>query len=431
MFIPYSFYLHPFPFIVDYEVSNHSLNCIETKGEEIMRNIPICSVLGFLLICMGCGQQSQPAVYSGTIEGKEIAVQSELGGIVKSMTLEEGSRVEKNQKTAELASEEYRLRIDEAKAMADAAKAKLDEAGAGSRTEKIREAVAKVEQAQALSEQASSKTRTVETQMSVLAANKAQLMNKLEGARNTLAYQQSRLKKAETLGQAGAISEQEIETLRETVNQAQTIVYDIEKQMSTIDAQMNQTRQEEIAGKAAQASAEAGVRAAQANLDLLRAGDTNYTLRGLLAQKEAADSKLAQAKLLLGKTIVRAPETGTILRKHVEAGEVIKPGATLYTLLKKGELEVVVYVPEASLNQVKTGQKAFVRVDAYPNRSFSGTVTRIASQAEFTPKNVQTPDERTKMVFAVTIKLTDGLNELKPGMPADITFAQTKEGARP
>jgi HlyD family secretion protein len=267
--------------------------------------------------------------------------------------------------------------------------------------------------------------------MSVLAANKAQLMNKLEGARNTLAYQQSRLKKAETLGQAGAISEQEIETLRETVNQAQTIVYDIEKQMSTIDAQMNQTRQEEIAGKAAQASAEAGVRAAQANLDLLRAGDTNYTLRGLLAQKEAADSKLAQAKLLLGKTIVRAPETGTILRKHVEAGEVIKPGATLYTLLKKGELEVVVYVPEASLNQVKTGQKAFVRVDAYPNRSFSGTVTRIASQAEFTPKNVQTPDERTKMVFAVTIKLTDGLNELKPGMPADITFAQTKEGARP
>lgn len=389
-------------------------------------------LIGLLLLSTGCGTASQEThLYSGTIEGKEVVIQSELGGVVKSMPLEEGDAVVQHQKAAELANEEYLLRVKEAQTAVDAAQAKLDESGAGNRAEKIREAGARVEQSQALSQQAAQKTQAITAQINVLQANKQQLAGKLEGAQNTLTYQKKQLEKAETLLQAGAVPEQERDALREAVNQAQTAVQDLEKQAATLDAQILQIQKEADANTAMEASSRAATEAAQANLDLLRSGDTNYTIRGLLAQKEAADSKLAQARLLTGKTIVRAPASGTILRKHVEAGEVIKPGATLYTMLKKDELEVVVYVGEASLHEVAVGQKAVIQVDAYPNRTFSGTVTRIANEAEFTPKNVQTPDERTKLVFAVTIKINEGLKELKPGMPADISFSTKKEGKRP
>jgi HlyD family secretion protein len=394
-----------------------------------MRKVKTYAVVSCILLFIGagCQQSNTPPVYSGIIEGKEFAIQSELGGMIETMSLEEGQAVQQHQTVAKLVADEYKLRVTEAKAAVDAAQAKWEEARSGSRGEKIQEAAAKVEQAQALTAQAAAKAQAVATQISVLEANKMQLENKKQGAKQTLAYQQDRLQKAQALWKAGALSENEVNALQEAVNQAQTTVNDIEKQMHTIDAQIAQARQEEAASMAAQTSFSAGTKAAQANLDLLRAGDT---LRNLLAQKEAADSKLAQARLLLSKTFIRSPENGVILRKHAEKGEVIKPGTTLYTLLKRDDLEVVVYVPEAALNQVQTGQKAAITVDAYPKRTFSGVVTRIANQAEFTPKNVQTPDERTKMVFAVTIKVTDGLQELKPGMPADIVLLPRKAGEK-
>lgn len=397
-----------------------------------MRYVQTGLFLTFLLTATGCGANNEAHTYSGTIEGTEIIIQSELGGVLQSMALEEGDHVEKEQTTAELAVEEYSLHIAEAQAAVHAAQANLDEARAGNRSEKIREAAAKVEQAQALNKQAQAKTRVTEAQIGILEANKTQLTGKLDGALQTLSYQQDRLQKAEVLRQSGAIPEQEINTLREVVNQAQTSVGDIEKQISTLDAQITQVLEELSSSNASQASSEANTKAAQANLEWLQAGNTDYTLSHMLAQKELAESKLALANLQLNKTLIRSPEAGTILRKHVHSGEVIKPGATLYTLLKQGELEVVVYVPVTALNQVQIGQKTDVFVDAYPEHTFSGTVTRIASQAEFTPKNVQIPDERTKMVFAVSIALTDGENELKPGMPADITFTPLEEaGERP
>lgn len=169
--------------------------------------------------------------------------------------------------------------------------------------------------------------------------------------------------------------------------------------------------------------AKAGVAAAQAQYDN-NSGDYQ---EALLNQAKARQN---QIQYQLEKTNIASPVEGIILHRHMEIGEIVKPGATVFTVLKKGELQVVVYVPEANLNQVKVGQEATIKVDAYPDQSFTGKITHISNKAEFTPKNVQTPEERTKMVFAVTIKVTKGINELKPGMPADVTFptATTSEG---
>jgi multidrug resistance efflux pump len=129
----------------------------------------------------------------------------------------------------------------------------------------------------------------------------------------------------------------------------------------------------------------------------------------------ALDTLLVQAS----KFTLTSPITGLVLERPVHVGEVAMPGAPLMTLADLENLTLTVYVPEDQLGQVRIGQLVEVTVDAYPQRTFEGTVSFIASQAEFTPKNVQTREERVSMVFAVKVKLPNPDHALKPGMPAD------------
>ncbi|WP_052947916.1 HlyD family secretion protein [Aneurinibacillus tyrosinisolvens] len=382
------------------------------------------------ILLTACQGKSTVPVYSGTIEGKEMLIQSELGGALKTAAAEEGHEVKANETVAQLNNREYIAKINEAKAAVESAQAKLEEAGAGTRTQKIKEAQARVNQSEATVAQSEAKIRSATAQLPLLEANLSQLQARAQGAESTLAYHQKRLQQMKTLLEQGAASPSEADAVREAVNQALTVVNDFKNQATSIRAQMNQAKEEIAADEAARSSNIAARQAAQADLDLLKEGETNYTVRYLLGQKDQAESRLKQAAITETRTQVRSPEAGVILRKHVNKGEVVKPGATLYTLLRKGILEVVVYIPEAELGGVSVGQQASITVDAYPNRAFKGKVTRIAREAEFTPKNVQTPDERTKMVFAVTVNILDGLGMLKPGMPADITFVPVKAGGK-
>ncbi|MCG0313148.1 MAG: efflux RND transporter periplasmic adaptor subunit [Calditerricola sp.] len=146
----------------------------------------------------------------------------------------------------------------------------------------------------------------------------------------------------------------------------------------------------------------------------------SHVLRQLRAQKDQAQARVEQIKVQLARTTVRSPISGIIVHRHVEVGEVVQPGALLFTVLDPTDLEVTVYVPEPELHRVRVGKPVTVRVDAYPNRTFAGKIVRISNRAAFTPDNVQTLDERAKTVVAVTVALTEGEKELKPGMPADV-----------
>ena len=118
---------------------------------------------------------------------------------------------------------------------------------------------------------------------------------------------------------------------------------------------------------------------------------------------------------------LKTPVGGIVLVRTVHVGELAAPGAPLLTIANLDEVTLTVYVPEADLGQVALGQQVEVTVDAYPD-VFAGLVSHIASQAEFTPKNVQTQEERVHMVFAVKIRLENADHRLKPGMPADAVF---------
>jgi len=141
---------------------------------------------------------------------------------------------------------------------------------------------------------------------------------------------------------------------------------------------------------------------------------------------EQAKGNVKKAKAsvdLLKKNIrdsyVTSPLTGFIVKKFIEVGETVTPMSSLFKVSNLSTVELVIYVSEVELGKIKLGQKAEVTIDTYPDRKYEGKVTYISPEAEFTPKNVQTKDERTKLVFAVKIEVDNKDFDLKAGMPAD------------
>ncbi len=151
-------------------------------------------------------------------------------------------------------------------------------------------------------------------------------------------------------------------------------------------------------------------------------------LRRLARPEEvrAAEARLDQARAaadLLAKTIadctITAPAGGVVTHKAVEAGELVTPGATVVTLTDLASVYVMIYVTELEIGRIKLGGAAEIRIDAFPGRPFPGTITYISPQAEFTPKNVQTKEDRVKLVFGVKVEIENKDGLLKPGLPAD------------
>ena len=123
------------------------------------------------------------------------------------------------------------------------------------------------------------------------------------------------------------------------------------------------------------------------------------------------------------QSVIKAPGAGVITRHVAKVGEVVTPGATVAKLVELDRPHLTMYAPEPQLGKVKIGQRVAVTTDTYPGRVYSGTVYWIADTPEFTPRNVQTPDERIKLVFQVKVAVENARRELKPGMPADARIA--------
>jgi HlyD family secretion protein len=138
------------------------------------------------------------------------------------------------------------------------------------------------------------------------------------------------------------------------------------------------------------------------------------------SQVQQSSAALRTSEVKLKDTVLYAPVSGVVLRKNIEAGETIAAGTPVFTI---GDLEnpwVKVYVKEDKLGLVKLGQQAQVKTDSYPGKVYEGTITYISSEAEFTPKNVQTQEERVKLVFGLKVSVKNLNDELKPSMPADV-----------
>ena len=168
--------------------------------------------------------------------------------------------------------------------------------------------------------------------------------------------------------------------------------------------------------------AEARVAEAAERLKLVREGPRTETIQQARARVAQARASVALAETRLKETNLVSPLTGVVLSHNIEPGEFVSPGTPVVTVADTLHTWVRAYVNQTDLGRVKLGQKLVVHTDTAPGKNFEGTVGFIASEAEFTPKTVQTTKERVKLVFRVKVDVLNPQDELKPGMPADVVL---------
>jgi HlyD family secretion protein len=171
--------------------------------------------------------------------------------------------------------------------------------------------------------------------------------------------------------------------------------------------------------------ATAALEQAEEQLALVQEGPRTETVRAQTAVVAQARANVARAEARLGNAVVTAPFDGVVTIVHREPGESVTPGAPAITLLAPDDRWVRIYVPEDQMGRVQLGLRAAIVSDTYPDRVYDGEVIFVGSEAEFTPRNVQTAEERTKLVYPVRVRVNDDPGfELKPGIPVDVTLLE-------
>ena len=160
---------------------------------------------------------------------------------------------------------------------------------------------------------------------------------------------------------------------------------------------------------------------ARQQLQILNTGTRREKIDVQRAQVAQAESAIKPIDAALANMVVHAPFGGIVTVRHREPGETVAPGVPVLTLMNPDDRWVRIYVPENRVGQVRLGAKATITSDSFAGKTYGGEVVFIASAAEFTPKTVQTSEERVKLVYAVKVRVAgDPGLELKPGMPADV-----------
>lgn len=228
------------------------------------------------------------------------------------------------------------------------------------------------------------------------------------------------------LGLAGSRT-QEIEASRQTVLDTEADLEEKKKDFARYEAlfqkdEVSAQTRDQAATNLARAQA-AFDRAQQVYNELVE-GTRKEELAVERENVRQARENLAMSHIRLSYTVLRAPFDGVILARQAELGEVVAAGTPIITLADLDHLWVRVYIPETDLGKVRWGQEVEVRTDTYPGKSYHGHISFISSEAEFTPKSVQTEKERVTLVYRLKIDVENPNHELKPGMPAD-TYIKT------
>lgn len=166
--------------------------------------------------------------------------------------------------------------------------------------------------------------------------------------------------------------------------------------------------------------AQARVAEASERLKLVREGPRPEAILQARARLEQARASVALAQTQLDYTRLVSPLEGVVLSHNIEPGEFVAPGTPVVTVADTVHVWVRAYIDQADLGRIKHGQRVPIRTDTFPDKRYEGVVGFIASEAEFTPKTVQTARERVKLVFRIKVNIDNPHGELKPGMPADV-----------
>ncbi len=226
--------------------------------------------------------------------------------------------------------------------------------------------------------------------------------------------------------------EQELKATQQTMIDAQA---DLEQKQLDNDRMQRLFAKDEVSAQdrdlAATALKRAGAvfKATQQRFNEAVEGSRKEDIAIAQANLKEAGANLGLSRVNLGYTTLRAPSTGVITVRQAELGEVVSPGAPVVTLADLDHIWLRAYIAETDLGRIHWGQDATITTDTYPGKQYRGRISFIASDAEFTPKSVQTYEERVTLVYRIKIDIDNPSHELKPGMPADAHIALATQPA--
>jgi HlyD family secretion protein len=382
----------------------------------------------------------EPLKASGFIEAEEVSVVSEVGGLVDQVLADEGDTVKAGQTIVVLNDALLRADRAEAQAAVAIAEANLADLKAGATEEELEAAQAAIDEAQSRidgTERSSGQAWGAAGDPQGVDVQLTSARTEADMAQRQLELLQVQLKEAEIVYDwlsnwadpsdpiAIEFKGYEVEMLRANVRAAE-----IRYQGALDKITLLEKQQERPLSAIAQARSissqipiyEHQLELAQAQYELLKNGPLPEEIAIVEAQVNLAKAGVTLIDAQIARLTLIAPIDGVVTTRAIHVGETATPGSSLLTISNLNELKLVVYIPEDQIGQVQLGQSVDLTVDAYPNETFSGEVNFIAREAEFTPRNVQTEEERVNLVFAVEIKIDNEEGKLKPGMPADVVI---------
>ncbi len=370
------------------------------------------------LLFSACKREERGEIYiNGRIEGDEYDASTKYPGKVEKVLAKEGDWVKKGQVLALIDSGEVEARRE---AALKAYQAALKEA------EALRKEVEVLrEKLKAQKEKLRELRREVELSQEIAKERLKRALANLKGAEEVKEKAWEVLKKAErdyerfrNLYLKRVISKSRYEEVYLKFKEAQTSYGEAVSQVEGARALVEEAKRGIEVAENRLREVKSLEREVEATKKGIGVREENY--RAALKKAESLRGKLREVEEVIESMKIRSPVEGVVYQKLVEPGEVVGAGARLFTLYNLKELYFEGFIPEDKVGLLRLGQKGYLKVDAYPKRKFPVVLTFVSTKAEFTPKEVQTKEERVKEVFKVKLRLVENPGfVLKPGMPAD------------
>lgn len=370
-------------------------------SSQYERAAAMTGTLVILIALTACGRPA--ATYSGTLQAESANVGSTVGGRVVAVPATDGQRVRRGQVIVRFDSKDQQAALAQAQGNFAQAQAALADLLAGARSQDIAKANAQAAQAQAAYEQAQ---LTAPHQITEAAAN-------LKQAQAAAAQTQHDANRATQLYRGGAISAQAYDASVSANRQAQARLASAQAQYSA--AQGGTVPQSVAAARQA-------YEAAAASASLVAAGARPDQIQQARDAVKTAQAGVAAARARMLEMTVVAPADGVINGLNLRAGDLVPAGASVASVDELIDPFVRIYVPQSLLGTIKVGQHVSVRSDAMPGHRFDGQVESIDSTAQFTPRDVQTAQDRANLVFGVKVRVHDPDHALRGGTTAEVSL---------
>lgn len=318
------------------------------------------------LLITGCQTKKENLILTGSVEGKSVEVVARASGEITGVFVSEGQVVKANQALAQQDDRDLKLKKENLEIIRQISELKYEDLKNGNSKARIRQAV----------------------------ANRDLVTAQMSGVQKEIDYLKKQLSDAQSLAQSGATAENQIEEIQQALDQ-QTA-----KMETLVDQQ----------------------KVAEEGVNIVLEGAVTEQLKQGLLDIKLKSNELAQLGLSIEKTKIDAPCAGSIQTVNYSVGEYVNAGQKLFSMVDLSELTLKVYVNGKNLSLVKEGMAVAISGDFKSKEPVKGTISFIADQAEFTPKNIESKESKQEMVYEVHIAIQDPNGIVKPGMYLDADF---------